>query len=204
MSIDLMPGFGAFTQSTLLNGSESDGTNLLTGGSGMTSDWDISNATLTNAAAIAPDGTTTASSLIENSANNRHITFQDYTGAALGAFRLSVYAKQITRRYIVLYATDSDVQTAGVYVDLQTGTITDTNVSGTMTLSSTSIASGANGFWKITMEANFGASETGDRYLVIVLSPVDTYGVPLVNDNPSYTGDGTSGVYLWRPKLVDI
>ena len=53
------------------------------------------------------------------------------------------------------------------------------------------------------MSGTLGAGETGDRYLIIGLSNVSTYGAPLQLDLPQYTGDGTSGVYAWRPKLVN-
>lgn len=196
--------FAYGSSSSLLDGSESDGTNLLTGGAGMTADWFVSFATLTNAAAVAPDGTTTASSLIESASDNRHIAYYEHTAANIGTFSSSVYVKTAGRRYVVLYMTDTGGNVASAYVDLNTGTITDTETVGTATIGSTSIESGSNGYYKVTINGNYGAGETNPRYMIIALSNVGVYGAPLTNDNPQYTGDGTSGVYVWRPKLVDV
>jgi hypothetical protein len=203
--MDLMLGFGAFTVSTAsLNGSESDGTNIATTGfPGLTSGWISENVTLATAATTAPDGATTAASIVEDGTDNRHIVFYPHTGAAIGTFTASVYLKAFGRRYAVFQLADDGDNSASLYVDLQDGIITDTEVKNTGAISSSSIAAGANGFFKATMSGTLGAGETGDRYLIIGLSNVSTYGAPLQLDLPQYTGDGTSGVYAWRPKLVN-
>ncbi len=203
--MDLVLGFGAFTASSaVLNGSESDGTNIATSGfPGLTTGWTSENVTLTAAATTAPDGATTAASIVENSSDARHIVYYVHTGAAIGTFTASVYLKAFGRRYAVLQLADDGDNSASLYVDLQDGIITDTEVKNTGSISSTSIATGANGFFKVTVQGSLGGGETGDRYLIIGLSNVSTYGAPLQLDLPQYTGDGTSGVYAWRPKLVN-
>lgn len=191
--------------SPLLTGSEPDGTNVATTGfPGFTSGWTAESATITTAATTAPDGATTAASIVEDGSDARHIAYYVYSGANLGAFSASIYLKAFNRRYAVLMLADDADNSASLYIDLQTGTITDTETKNTGSITSTSIAAGANGFYKVTIIGNMGASESGDRYLIVGLSDVGTYGSPLNFDLPQYTGDGTSGIYAWRPKLVDL
>jgi hypothetical protein len=189
----------------LLDGSESDGTNLITtGGAGMTADWTPLNTTLTNATTTAPDGTTTASSLIENSADNRHILYrQPYSGSFNINRTFSIYAKDGTRRYLQLMVAGSTgiFPKAVVYADLQTGVITDSEALYGATVVSAAIHAAVNGFWKVEMVFNLNSS-SDNPYVLPALSNVPTYGAPLVADSPSYAGDGTSRLYLWRPKLV--
>lgn len=190
--------------SGLLSGAESDGTNIATTGfPGLTSGWTSENVTLTTAATTAPDGASTAASIVESTSNNRHIVFYVHSGAAIGTFTASVYLKNFGRRYAVLQLADDVNNSASVYADLQDGLITDSEVRNTGAVTSTSIQPAINGFYKVTLVGTLGAGETGDRYLIIGLSDVGTYGAPLELDLPQYTGDGTSGVYAWRPKLVN-
>lgn len=200
MSIDLMPGFGAFTQSAaLLDGSEADGTNVLPGGVGMTTGWSTVNGTLTNATTTASDGTTTASTFEDNANDNRHIVYSQIGASSVGVAVISIYAKQNTLRYLQMLPSDSSGFNKGyVYADLQTGTITDSGNIGTATVNSTSIQAGANGFWKITMNITF---DRNGSYIQFATSTVSTYGAPLTENSPQYVGSSQS-VYLWRPKMV--
>jgi hypothetical protein len=186
---------------TLRTGAESDGTSMFNGGSGMTSDWITVAATFTTATGLAPDGTTNAALLTESATTNRHIVYQNVTPTGDQVF--SVYAKANGRRYIQLnVAQADDLGRVIVYVDLQTGTVTDTEVAGVGVLNSTSVELGANGFYKISVSSNVSATPY-NTYFTIALSDVATYGSPLNSTSPEYAGDGTSGVYLWRPKIVD-
>ena len=187
-----------------LDGSESDGTNLLsTGFPGFTAGWTTEDVTLTAAATASPSGSTDAASVVENGSNTRHDIYYTHSGAAIGTCTASAYMKAFGRRYAVIQLADDGGNGFQFYADLQDGLITDTEVFGTGSISSTSIAAAVNGFYKVSASGSFGASETGDRYFTIALSNVATYGAPLSNELPQYTGDGTSGIYVWRGKLVN-
>lgn len=205
MAIDLMPGFGAFTQgSGLLDGSEADGTDvLISSNAGMTSGWNATNATLTTAVTTAPDGTTTAALLTENSSDTRHFVATASLPQTTGTITGSIYAKANGRRYLQMHFSDSSgANRAFIYADLQTFTLTDTATIGTASITSSSIEAANEGFYKISALVQVN-SVLDDTYLQFALSDVATYGAPLSIHMPSYTGDGTSGIYLWRPKLVD-
>lgn len=187
-----------------LDGSESDGTNLLVGGLGMTSGYLPSRTTFTNAATTAPDGTSTASSLIENSGSGSHVITQQLSGSPNTnvSRTASVYAKAIGRQYLALSHLDATgVHRFTVYADLSGGTITDTHTFGSAAGTSSSIAAAVNGFWKVSLTVTLNGGNS-DAYWEVALSNVATYAAPLSFDDPSYTGDGSSGAYLWRGKLV--
>jgi len=89
------------------------------------------------------------------------------------------------------------------YFDLQNGLATDvgkTAGSGISDTPTSAIAVGVNGFYKCSIAFTTVGSATGTA--TINTSDVGTYGAPLVNDTPSYAGDGSSGIYIWRPKLT--
>lgn len=206
MGLDFI-GMGAFSGgSSLLDGSEADGTNVMNGGSGLTSGWSTVASTLATAITTAPDGTTTAARITEAATTDRHIIYQQVPGASpvTGSVTVSVYLKQNTRRYAqVLLAAGGTANTIYVYVDMQTGVISDSGVVSSGILTSSTIAAAVNGFYKVTMVGTVTAG-SDQPYFIIAASDRATHaGGSVTSDNPSYTGDGTSSLYVWRPKIVD-
>lgn len=194
---------------SLLDGSESDGTNLLltSGNKMLAADWDGANTVDTQDAEVAPDGTTTAMFVKENSANDAHIIFQLRLGAytADSFIRFSVYAKMNGRRYLQMLSTNASAGGDNyAYFDLQTGTVTDSGVlNGAQTTTNVSIEAALNGYYKCSAEMRNSASAT-NSYFIFSLSNVGTYGAPLASNRPSYAGDNTSGIYMWRAKVVQL
>lgn len=201
--IDLMPGFGAFTPAVAggLTGAESDGTNLLTGGNNFASDWSYLNTSGTTNNATASNGATEALLVTEQGGTSRHGLYQlaSITDAVHTA---SVYGKFIDRRYLTIFASNNGgtASEAIGYYDLQTGVVTDTDQSGTPQSVATSIAVGANGFYKCTLQFRLHSS-VGSCFLIIAMSNVATYGAPLDSGQPSYAST-LATVHLWRPKLA--
>jgi hypothetical protein len=113
----------------------------------------------------------------------------------------SVYAKYNDRRYLAIFVTnDGGTSSEAIgYFDLQTGAVTDTDQSGSPQSVATSIATGANGFYKCTVQFRLHSSVTS-CYLILAMSDVATYGSPLDSGNPSYAAAG-SYVWAWRPKV---
>ncbi|WP_293862538.1 hypothetical protein [uncultured Alsobacter sp.] len=198
-------GFGALPPSgaPLLDGSESDGTNSIGGGIGWFSGG---GATLANTSSPAPDGTNTAYTLTEDSGGGRHMAYS-YTGTISGGVSASAYLKDISRRYAMLHYEDnsSDDFTNSIFafVDLVTGTITDSGSTGTMVLNSVTIEAAVGGFYKITMNGTQVNTRGGTFNIHLsqeatkAASSIDYHG------QPAYTGDGASSIYVWRPKVVD-
>lgn len=203
MSIDLMPGFGAFTpSSSLLDGSEADGTNLLTGGNSMASGWATSNVTLTASVALAPNGATDAASFVEDSNTGRHFGYQTPTFTADVLLRASAYAKDNGTRYFYLSSTNNGGTGSFAYAifDLDAGTVTASGVTGSGQIATNAtIQAAVNGFYKCSFDFKLAADVTSS-FQSVALSD----SASLTEEIPEYTGDSVQGVYIWRPKLVVV
>jgi hypothetical protein len=140
--------------------------------------WSKVRSSISANAETAPDGTLTADKLIEDTtASNTHILVGG-TVLTSATYTMGVYAKAAERTQIGLFnSSSSDV----AYFDLSNGTIIS---SGTHTAS---IESLGNGWYRCNITSTTSTS---------IRVGVANGGV--IN----YTGDGTSGIYLWGAQLV--
>ena len=143
--------------------------------------WGKTNTTVQANSISAPDNNITADKLVENSANGIHILAQG-AGTISGTYTLSCFVKAAGRYkgYIQLFGNGGN---AAAFFDLNLGTIT--GGAGTNT-----ITAYPNGWYRITSTATF-TTETAAVYIVML----DNSG------NSTYTGDGTSGIYLWGAQV---
>jgi hypothetical protein len=204
-----LAGFGAFAPpvTALLDGSENDGTNLFGAGPiAFTSGWSALATVLTPNNAVAPDGTTTAARVLEDATTDRHGCFATPSITAGGTYTYSIYAKSITRRYLQLFiGANSGTGQVYAYFDLQSGAVTDSGIAangGSTTIGTCTIAQAANGFWKCTMPGVLLNGATSAPYFQPMCSDVATFGAPLQFNNPSFAGNTSNGLYLWRPKVA--
>ena len=135
--------------------------------------WTKSNATVTANAVIAPDGTTTADKLVENAANAEHLVFQSITS---GSNTISVYAKAAERSWLRM----GDSSGAKIWFDLANGTLGSADRPA-------SIQPIGNGWYRCSY---VGSNFTNISFLVATGNNVN-----------AYTGDGTSGIYIWGADL---
>ena len=131
-------------------------------------------------ALAAPDGQTTADLITENTSNSQHNVNQ--TSTTTGAKRFSVFAKQgpgaRLLRLIDFNATDG--AQAETYFNLSTGAV----VSGPGAIQAL-----PNGWYRCSIQSTTTVTST---YYITLASNSSTF---------SYTGDGTSGIYLWGAQL---
>jgi hypothetical protein len=157
--------------------------------------WGKSNATVTANSTTAPDGTSTADSLIETAVANFHILSRGagaITSPGLNTF--SCYAKASTRTAIVLQINEGANRYAALF-DLSAGTVVTTNTTGSPTTTSNSIVSVGNGWYRCTVTCN--VVTTCDVILALSNSTTPTW----TSSVPTYTGDGTSGCFIWGAQL---
>jgi hypothetical protein len=148
--------------------------------------WSKAQATLAANDVAAPDGTIAADKLIENSASGIHRAIQAYTGFTSGtAYTWSIYAKAAERSRIAVWGSNTITFPARTVFDLANGTIVST------TFGTASIQSLANGWYRCVVTGTAGATAPSSVEAVIVESGTTT----------NYTGDGTSGIYLWGAQL---
>jgi hypothetical protein len=138
--------------------------------------------------ALAPNGTTTADKLIEDSATSEHNIRQDFSSTATGSFIVSIFAKAAERSFFQFVAATAFGATR-VNFDLINGTVTAQGVGVTGT-----ILPAGNGWWRCIISATSSGSGTIRTQWNLITSGT----APRVE---SYTGNGTSGIFIWGAQL---
>jgi hypothetical protein len=147
--------------------------------------WTKSGATVTANAASAPDGTTTADTLIEDGTTAPHYASATVTTTA-AAHTLSVYAKPAGRSWVYIRIADSGNIARVVWFDVTNGVVGATG--GGITAS---IQSAGNGWYRCV--ATIGTAFAGAQNPRI--------GVASADSVETYAGNGTSGIFLWGAQL---
>jgi len=147
--------------------------------------WTKVNASITANAVVAPDGTLTADALIEDVQSASHYVTQSATTTS-AAYTLSVFAKASSWSWVYVRIADSGNIARSVWFNVATGSIGATGVGITPTIQPLS-----NGWYRCnaTISSAFAGSQT------------PRIGVSNADGTETYTGDGTSGIYIWGAQL---
>ena len=141
-----------------------------------------SNVTVTNNAASAPDGTTTATKL-EKTANSFANVNQNFGGTtATHAASLYIKAGTNTTATILLTSDNGSTSNSRHTIDLSAGTITDISSSSMVT---TTIEDVGNGWYRFTTIATFANSTSTRLYIY-----------PDV-----YNSSNAGFIYIWHPQV---
>ncbi|CAB5220435.1 Tip attachment protein J [uncultured Caudovirales phage] len=140
--------------------------------------WTKGLATVSANTAVAPDGTTTADTLTEDSTNNYH-TINQFAGTIGAVETFSFYAKAAGRSWVGVQVGN----TFNAYFDLANGVL------GTVNSGTASISAVGNGWYRCAVTT----TRAGNQNNIIFLCPA--------NGTVSYLSNGTSGVYLWGAQL---
>ena len=139
-------------------------------------------------ATTAPDGTTTADTLIEDSSNNTHLVHFDASVSNNTFYSVSVFAKQASgdrRLKIVFDDENSGFAISEAIFRLDNGTVTNTSCT------SATIEDFGNDWFRCIATEKATATTSSAR---IILNLNDSSG-------SSYAGDGSSGLHLWGMQL---
>jgi hypothetical protein len=146
--------------------------------------------TATGAGVLSPDGTANAYSFIEDTtaSNSHYFYYATTSGWTTGTYTMSVYVKALSNnRRVTLYQGFGGVAGSYVTFDLSTGSIAGTGGSATGTMTNA-----GNGWYRCTI--TYTTTSTTARF-DIALNTAASVGLQL------YTGDGTSGVYVWGAQV---
>lgn len=143
--------------------------------------WVKTRASITANAATSPDGTVDADKLVEDTTASSTHTLAINTTNSSAFYTYSIYAKAAERSIIRL--RDS-INNFDAYFDLSNGT----TPSGSAT--SRSITAAGNGWYRCVMTSNTAVTNPEFGVRIATAGPSDTY-----------TGDGTSGLFLWGAQL---
>ena len=145
--------------------------------------WSKFDASATANATTAPNGTTTADKFVEGTGSSIHRFNQGAAIVSGQSYTFSVYAKASERTRLLL-RTNNGSADQDTYFDLTNGTI----VSGTGT-----IENAGNGWYKLSRSLTATTSVSSNFICQLLLVNTGT--------NTSYTGDGTSGLFIWGAQL---
>ncbi|MHC4647306.1 MAG: phage head spike fiber domain-containing protein [Planctomycetota bacterium] len=170
---------------------EAAATNVLTYSKNFeaaTSDWGNTRVTVSKDATTAPDGTSEADKLVEDSTTaNSHFASQSHTPDGASQYVYSVYSKADGRDWVRIGATTAGYPgSPAVYFNVSTGVV------GTAaSVDDYGIEDAGGGWFRIWIViTSDAAASTGYS---IYLAEAD--------NDVIFDGDGTSGVYLWGAQL---
>jgi hypothetical protein len=152
--------------------------------------WSKTAASITANALAAPDGSVTADKLVEDNTNAAHYVGSNAPSVTDGvAYTISVYAKAGERSVLQIVPSAAGFPVAFANFDLSNGVI------GTFSgITSYAITSAGNGWYRCSVTLSANTTTTSGFVLVVQNSTTAARA-------GSYTGDGTSGIYLWGAQV---
>jgi hypothetical protein len=148
--------------------------------------WTKTRSSITADATTSPDGTQDADKLVEDTATNTHDMTVSASFTSGTAYTLSIYAKQAGRNLRIYFPSGAFGSAFSAVFDLSAGTATIA-LTGTVA----SITNVGNGWYRCSITQTATASVTSIFTLRLIEGASTT----------SYTGDGTSGIYIWGAQL---
>jgi hypothetical protein len=176
---------------------EEQRTNLQTHSENFTTGtWTVgysSNITVTPNVAIAPNGTQTASQIVNTTATGNHFLAPNNIGGSYSVGQIvtnSIYAKAYTSRYLYIAYAASPSTIAQFDLVAGTATIISGGLSGTC-----SIQAVGNGWYRCIYNITLAATSI-ERMNITPSNTILTTGTW-----SSFTGDGYSGVFIWGAQV---
>lgn len=142
-------------------------------------DWQRTRVTVIADAAIAPDGLQTADKIVEDSSTNTHYIAENFSSIST-PYTISVYAKAAERNWLCIETAVS----GGTYYNIATGALG--TIASNVTATITSVGSD---WYRLTY------TYTGSLATVYI-------SLATADNTKSYTGDSSSGLYLWGAQVV--
>jgi len=139
-----------------------------------------------------PDGSTNTSKLVENVGNLQHALYKNRTGSN-ETVTFSIFCKEAERSRVILQLSNFLNNACHAIFDLKLGRILAIFVpAGDYTNISANIIPYPNGWYRCSITATKGSLNTRNNPTITVTNS---------NNNFTYPGDGTSGIYIWGAQL---
>jgi hypothetical protein len=160
--------------------------------------WTKTRSSITADTIVAPNGTLTGDKLVEDtSASASHPLVSSGVSISVGAvISFSVFAKAAERTALVLRVNNAS-DSIWCAFNLSTGVVGTAANSGTGSGATGSIVNVGNGWYRCTLSGI--ASSTAASVQAIMYPAVST--TDPTNTSIIYTGDGTSGIFIWGAQL---
>lgn len=185
---------GYYLSQVTASGGEAARTNIVTYSEAIdNAAWTKSGVSVAANAATAPTGASSAEKLAEGAAAGSHILSQNVTLTANTVYTATVYVKAAGRSQATFTLGDgSGANTVFASIDLTNGAITARGGTGAGALTRAYVLSAANGYFRVVLTGKVDTSTTAGK---LSLQLLDGAGAG------SYTGDGSSGMYVWGSQL---
>jgi hypothetical protein len=160
------------------------------------SNWVDENVTTTDNQAVSPDGSVNASKIVENSSNTFHFISKVVSSTTTANnLVFTCFLKKGTRTNAYIYfRTYSNANRYGISVNLENGTITDTEQSGSPVNVETSVTDYGNDWYRVKVRM-YQVSGTA----TMLIGPNNNTTINGINN--TYQGDGSSYIYAWGTQL---
>lgn len=169
---------------------EEQRTNLSIRSSEFGTSWGATSLTVMADQAFSPDGNVAADHLVPSAASTAHVLAKGVTVTATTAYAHSIYAK--AGAYTKLGLREGVTTSAYAAFDLTNGTVLASGSGGTGLIEAL-----AGGWYRCILLATTAGGQTTFGERIHVLSPSYTTGAV----DAAWTGDGTSGLYVWGSQL---
>ncbi len=159
---------------------------------GAISGWTNTRTTVTDDATTGPNGLVEADKIIEDNDLNTTHFIQD--NIAEGSFTddvsvtYSIYLKQAERNWVTLFMQLKDSSAPGASFDLSAGVV------GISTVENAGIEEAKDGFYRVWI-TNDITNGVANPFFQVVLAEAD--------NDITYNGDGTSGIYAWGAQVEE-
>jgi lambda family phage minor tail protein L len=135
----------------------------------------------------APNGSTTADKIIEDTQTGAHHIYDEFIGLDNLDYTYSVFLKPAEHTRSAIYI-NNQVDYAGAFFDLSSGTIISTNSGAT-----SSIYNAGNGWYRCVISRDVETMGSSPRVHIFLVEGETT--------TTNYTGDGVSGIYAWGAQM---
>jgi hypothetical protein len=152
--------------------------------------WGKARTTIDANVITAPDGTLTADKLVEDINTGEHNVRVDYSNNVIGSYVASIYAKAAERTNLQFVTTGS-VGNSRINFDLLSGIVSAQGFGATG-----SITNVGDGWYRCIVELNATAQSFVRNQWNLITSPTSARV-------EYYTGDGTSGLFIWGAQFVE-
>ncbi len=152
--------------------------------------WGVSSMGISGTTTISPDGVSLMRKIIPSAALSSHLIFQNSNVVSGSQYTLSLYVKSAGYNYIQI-AGSTGFNTTDLWVnfDLSAG-VASGNGAGAAA-GTYGVENIGSGIYRVWVSASCTSSNAAGRLLI---SPLDANTLSRL---PSYTADGTSGVFIW-------
>jgi hypothetical protein len=158
--------------------------------------WTLSQATTVSANSIvSPSGQVTADKIVETIANSTHYRGAFFTLAANITCTASVYVKAGERRYTALQLTPDGTNYIWCTFDLQLGTASTPVNAGNGSGATATIQALPNGWYRCSLTGIPSSTAANPGLAIYLLNANVNLSLAV------YTGDGTSGIYIWGAQI---